>query len=140
MKIDLTCPAEVWRTALPGAERPACELTLYNLSDKLIVSVEVTLTLLDAAGEEIARVIHRAHDLHGLPEKPFSMLVPVEEETAAPASAVMSVTDNMAEAMEALVALGYSTVEARNALSQVKDQSDKPEELIRLALRAMAGM
>ena len=58
----------------------------------------------------------------------------------APASAVMSVTDNMAEAMEALVALGYSTVEARNALSQVKDQSDKPEELIRLALRAMAGM
>ena len=52
----------------------------------------------------------------------------------------MSVTDNMAEAMEALVALGYSTVEARNALSQVKDQSDKPEELIRLALRAMAGM
>ena len=83
MKIDLTCPAEVWRTALPGAERPVCELTLYNLSDKLIVSVEVTLTLLDAAGEEIARVIHRAHDLHGLPEKPFSMLVPVEEETAA---------------------------------------------------------
>ena len=59
---------------------------------------------------------------------------------AAPASAAMSVTDNMAEAMEALVALGYSTVEARNALAQVKDQSDKPEELIRLALRAMAGM
>ena len=50
------------------------------------------------------------------------------------------VIDNVAEAMEALVALGYSTVEARNALSQVKDQSDKPEELIRLALRAMAGM
>ena len=87
MKIDLTCPAEVWRAVLPGAERPACELTLYNLSDKLIVSVEVTLTLLDAAGEEIARVIHRAHDLHGLPEKPFGMLVPVEEKTAAPASA-----------------------------------------------------
>ncbi|MGN1019410.1 MAG: hypothetical protein ACI4O7_03475 [Aristaeellaceae bacterium] len=86
MKIDLTCPAEVWRTALPEAERPVCELTLYNLSDKLIVSVEVTLTLQDAAGEEIARVIHRAHDLHGLPEKPFGMLVPVEE-SAAPASA-----------------------------------------------------
>ena len=86
MKIDLTCPAEVWRTALPGAERPACELTLYNLSDKLIVSVEVTLTLLDAAGEEIARLIHRAHDLHGLPEKPFGMLVPLEEEAASPAS------------------------------------------------------
>jgi len=45
-----------------------------------------------------------------------------------------------AEAIEALVALGYSSTEARNALSQIKDQTDKPEELIRLALRAMAGM
>ena len=62
------------------------------------------------------------------------------EQAEVSSAAVMSVTDNMAEAMEALVALGYSTVEARNALSQVKDQSDKPEELIRLALRAMAGM
>jgi DUF1680 family protein len=44
------------------------------------------------------------------------------------------------EALEALVALGYTPNEARSALSQVKDQSDKPEERIRLALRAMAGM
>ena len=40
---------------------------------------------------------------------------------------------------EALIALGYSSTEARNAISQIKDQTDKPEELIRLALRAMAG-
>lgn len=58
---------------------------------------------------------------------------------AAPAAA-LAVTDNVAEALEALVALGYTSNEARNALSQVKDQSDKPEELIRLALRSMAGM
>ena len=45
-----------------------------------------------------------------------------------------------AEAVEALIALGYSSTEARNAVSQVKDQTDKPEEIIRLALRAMAGM
>ena len=48
--------------------------------------------------------------------------------------------DCVAEAIEALTALGYSSTEARNAVSQVRDQSDKPEELIRLALRAMAGM
>ena len=48
--------------------------------------------------------------------------------------------DSVAEAIEALTALGYSSTEARNAVSQVRDQSDKPEELIRLALRAMAGM
>ena len=48
--------------------------------------------------------------------------------------------DAVSEAIEALIALGYSSVEARNAISQIKGQTDKPEELIRLALRAMAGI
>ncbi len=48
--------------------------------------------------------------------------------------------DCVSEAIEALTALGYSSTEARNAVSQVRDKSDKPEELIRLSLRAMAGM
>ena len=47
--------------------------------------------------------------------------------------------DAVTEAIEALTALGYSSTEARNAISQVRDNADKPEELIRLALRAMAG-
>ena len=59
--------------------------------------------------------------------------------TAAVPAASMA-ADCVAEAIEALTALGYSSTEARNAVSQVRDQSDKPEELIRLALRAMAGM
>ena len=48
--------------------------------------------------------------------------------------------DAVSEAIEALIALGYSSTEARNAISQIRDQTDKPEELIRLALRAMAGI
>ena len=48
-------------------------------------------------------------------------------------------SDAVTEAIEAMIALGYSSTEARNAISQIKDQTDKPEELIRLALRAMAG-
>ena len=56
---------------------------------------------------------------------------------AAAAAALSS--DAVTEAIEALIALGYSSTEARNAISQIKDQTDKPEELIRLALRAMAG-
>ena len=48
-------------------------------------------------------------------------------------------SDAVTEAIEALIALGYSSTEARNAISQIKDQTDKPEDLIRLALRAMAG-
>ena len=59
---------------------------------------------------------------------------------AAGGPAVPGAADAVAEAIEALTALGYSSVEARNALSQIKDPPDKPEELIRLALRAMAGM
>ncbi len=47
--------------------------------------------------------------------------------------------DGITEALEALIALGYSAAEARDALSRVRDKSDKAEELIRLALRAMAG-
>lgn len=59
---------------------------------------------------------------------------------AAPAAIGLTATDNVAEALEALVALGYTSTEARAALGQVKDHSGTPDELIRLALRAMAGM
>lgn len=48
--------------------------------------------------------------------------------------------DNVAEALEALAALGYTPTEARAALSQVKNTDASPNELVRLALRAMAGM
>ena len=62
---------------------------------------------------------------------------------AAPSQGAVSAaalsSDAVTEAIEALIALGYSSTEARNAISQIKDQTDKPEEVIRLALRAMAG-
>ncbi len=57
---------------------------------------------------------------------------------AVPAAALPA--DHMMEAVEALTALGYSSAEATSALMRVRDQSNKPEELVRLALRAMAGM
>ena len=43
----------------------------------------------------------------------------------------------MTEAMIALQSLGYTQGEAMQALSAVKDQSDQPDELVRLALRGM---
>ena len=63
-----------------------------------------------------------------------SAAVPAQA-AAAPALSPEAVT----EAIEAMIALGYSSTEARSAISQVRDQTSKPEELIRLALRAMAG-
>ena len=32
MKIDLTCPVELWHHALPTKEYPACRLQLFNLT------------------------------------------------------------------------------------------------------------
>ena len=64
----------------------------------------------------------------------------VQTTSGGAAPVALASTDNVAEALEALVALGYTSTEARNALSHVKDHSGTPDELIRLALRAMAGM
>ena len=60
--------------------------------------------------------------------------------TAPSGAGIPLASDSAGEAVEALIALGYSSTEARNAISQIRGQADTPEELIRLALRAMAGM
>ena len=56
------------------------------------------------------------------------------------ASGSPAAADSVSEAVEALIALGYSSTEARTAVSRVRSEADTPEDLIRLALRAMAGM
>ncbi|MBQ3078924.1 MAG: Holliday junction branch migration protein RuvA [Clostridia bacterium] len=43
------------------------------------------------------------------------------------------------EAIEALMALGYPASEAAKAVSRVAGQSDKADEILRLALRSMSG-
>ena len=53
------------------------------------------------------------------------------------AAPVMRQSDPVAEAMIALQSLGYTQGEAMQALSGVKDKSDQPDELVRLALRGM---
>ena len=74
--IDLTCPAEIFRTALPTEEIPAATLTLFNLSDRVIASVEVLLRLLDGDGGETERLAFRGRALNGRPHSTFLMTVP----------------------------------------------------------------
>ena len=74
--IDLTCPAEIFRTALPTEEIPAATLTLFNLSDRVISSAEVLLRLLDADGEEVEKLAFRGRALNGRPHSTFLMTVP----------------------------------------------------------------
>ena len=61
---------------------------------------------------------------------------------AAPAVAPLppAQEDAAAEALAALQALGYTPAEAARAVSLVRGQSDSANELVRLALRGMAGM
>ena len=54
-------------------------------------------------------------------------------------SATPAQEDAAQEALAALQALGYTPAEAAKALSQVRGQSDSANELVRLALRNMAG-
>lgn len=74
--IDLTCPAEIFRTALPTEEIPAATLTLFNLSDRVITSVEVLLRLLDGDGGETERLAFRGRALNGRPHSTFLLTVP----------------------------------------------------------------
>jgi len=74
--IDLTCPAEIFRTAPPTADIPAATLTLFNLSDRVIASVEVMLRLLDASGGELERLSFRGRALNGRPHSTFLLTVP----------------------------------------------------------------
>ncbi len=74
--IDLTCPAEVFRTALPTEEIPAATVTLFNLSDRVIASVEVLLRLLDREGGETERLAFRGRALNGRPHSTFLLTVP----------------------------------------------------------------
>ena len=59
---------------------------------------------------------------------------------AVPAAASFSAADSASEAVEALIALGSSSAEARNAVGAVRGQAETSEDLVRLALRSMAGM
>ncbi len=57
---------------------------------------------------------------------------------AAPAAPVAA--DNFAQTISALTSLGYTPGEAREALSKIENKNAPADELLRLALRNMAGM
>ena len=77
MLIDLTCPVEIFRTAIPTADTHALSLTMFNLSDRVIVSAEVTARLLTASGLEKEKMVFRGRALNGRPHSTFLMNVPM---------------------------------------------------------------
>ena len=97
--------------------------------------------------EPIGTLINEFSKLPGVGKKTAQRLVlelkdkvsQAEVSTAADVPAITRANESSAaqEAIEALLALGYQSAEATVAVSRVQDQSDKADELIRLALRGM---
>lgn len=84
MKIDLSCPVEVWNASLPTPEHPACDLQLYNLCGKKIVSVELNVRLMDRFDTELTHILHRCYSLNGIPFSVFPAVVTPEEDKVIP--------------------------------------------------------
>ncbi len=79
MKIDLSCPIELWRFTMPTAEYPVVTLSLYNLSQKTVTSVQAAFVCFDHEGETLSRQVERVQGLNGEPNDMFEVAVAVED-------------------------------------------------------------
>ena len=52
MKIDLSCPVELWHFRMPTAAYPVVSLHMFNLSEKAVVSIQAAFLSFDEEGEE----------------------------------------------------------------------------------------
>ncbi len=59
MRIDLTCPVEVWNCHMPTAEYPFCTLKMYNLSKKDVASLQVSIRAFREGGDLLSRHVER---------------------------------------------------------------------------------
>lgn len=75
MKIDLTCPVELWQYAMPAQGEGECTFTMNNLSDKVVTSVQVTLHCFDANDELLFRQTERVQGLKADAGERFSLVI-----------------------------------------------------------------
>lgn len=77
MKIDLTCPVELWQYAMPTEDDADCTFIMNNLSDKVVVSVQVTLKCFDKEDMLLFSQTERIQGLKaGVGERFSIMLLP----------------------------------------------------------------
>ena len=75
MKIDLTCPVELWQYAMPTEEAAECTFIMNNLSEKTVTSVQVTLSCYDKEDELLFRQTERVQGLKAGVREHFSMVI-----------------------------------------------------------------
>ena len=111
-------------------------LSASDLRLAIIMEDDKTLARAPGVGKKIAqRITLELKDKLGQFEFSGGSNAPVASSApAAPAAA-----DNVAQAMAALTGLGYTPAEARDALSKIENKNAPVDELLRLALRSMAG-
>ncbi|MEG0864516.1 MAG: hypothetical protein RSE58_11675 [Clostridia bacterium] len=79
MKIDLTCPVELWQYAMPTEDDSECTFMLNNLSDKVVTSVQVTLACFDKEDQLLFHQTERMQGLKaGVGERFSIMLLPMQ--------------------------------------------------------------
>ena len=113
-------------------------LSPNDLRMAILMEDEKTISRAPGVGKKIAqRIAMELKDKLG--QGDFSGGgVSVPGAAAAPKAAAPA--DNFAQTIAALTSLGYSATEARDALSKIENKNAPADELLRLALRNMAGM
>lgn len=75
MKIDLSCPVELWQYAMPSEEHNDCSFIMNNLSEKTVTSVQITLDCYGKENEPIFRQTERIQGLRAVPHEQFTVSV-----------------------------------------------------------------
>lgn len=79
MKVDLSCPIELWEYTLPTEEKPVCSFTFFNLGQRVIASVQLALAVFDEKGEALARKTERPMALHAPAREQFTVEIGTDE-------------------------------------------------------------
>jgi len=110
-------------------------LSASDLRLAIIMEDDKTLARAPGVGKKIAqRITLELKDKLGQFEFSGGSAPVTSSAPVAPAAA-----DNVAQAMAALTGLGYTPAEARDALQKIENKNAPVDELLRLALRSMAG-
>ena len=79
MRIDLTCPIEMWHCKMPAQDDPVLVMQIYNLAEKDVNSLQLCVLCYNAQGEKYARHVERIQRVDGPAHHVFEASLPVEE-------------------------------------------------------------